>query len=79
MIGYDPVYLLGHAPVERSQASLHMADLDVKLRRGESSGEHRVGIALHIDDAGLFLHQNILDAGEHLTCLMTVAPEPTSK
>ena len=74
LIGDDPVDLFGHAAIEATQARLHVGDGNVELRRGKCAGQCGVGIAVDQDPIGLFLDEDFLDSGKHLSCLRTVRP-----
>ena len=65
LIGHDPIDLLGHAPVERSQAGFDVRDRHVQLRGRERAGERRVGVAVDQHPVRPFSAIAVFDADQH--------------
>lgn|GEM_PF-1258595 len=79
MVDDHAVHLLGHGPVERPEAGLDVGHRDVELRCRESACERRVRVAVdqhQVRNLGL---QDLLDAGEHRSCLCRVHPRPDAQ
>jgi hypothetical protein len=65
MVRQYSVNLLRHFFVKASETSLHVGYRDVKLGRGQSTSEGRIGIAIYQYPVGPFGYQYLFDAGEH--------------
>lgn len=73
-VGDDPVQLLRHLPVERTQPRFHVRDGDSQLRRRERAGERRVRIAVDEHAVRLLVEHGALDPREHPRRLLRVRP-----
>lgn len=73
LVAHDAVDLLGHGHVEGTEPCLYVIDRHVQLAGCHGAGQRAVGVAIEDQPVELARHEHLLDAGNHLGCLLAMS------